>query len=132
MKAPTLETIGPDPQHCFSVAAGRVDTNAVSERGGYFISVPGFQAMNETRFTLVLPTLDGVSLNKAENIASHKIMKCHYCLKHIRPNWLGQFTEHFHKYSGFLWTDVMIFEFLKFGCDDNLSAFGARSTDKRE
>lgn len=66
MKAPTLETIQPDPYGCLSMAAGRVDTSAVSERGGYFISVSGFQAMNETRLTIVLPTLDGVSSNKAE------------------------------------------------------------------
>lgn len=120
MKAPTLETIRPGPHGCLSMAAGRVDTSAVSERGGYFISVSGFQAMNETRLTIVLPTLDGVSSNKAENIASHKIIKWHYCLKCVRPNWLRQFTEYFNKYSGFLWTDLLIFEFLKFEYDDQL------------
>lgn len=94
-KAPTLETVGPDPHGSLSMAAGRADTDAVPERGGYFINISGFQFMNDTRFTVVLPTLDGVSLNKVENIASHKIIKCYYCLKRIRPNWLGHFTEYF-------------------------------------
>lgn len=51
--------------------------------------------MNDTRFTIVLPTFNGVSLDKVENVASHKIIKWHHCLKHIRPNWPGHFTEHF-------------------------------------
>lgn len=94
-KAPALETIRPDPHASLSMAAGRADTNAVSERSGYFINISDLQAMNDTRFAIVLPTLDGVSLNKVESIASHKIIKWHYCLKHIRPIWLGHFTEHF-------------------------------------
>lgn len=94
-----METIG--PHGSLSMAADRVDTNAVSERGGYFISISGFQAMNDARSAVALPTLDGVSLNVVENIASHKITKWHYCLKHTRPNWLGHFTEYF-SYSGFL------------------------------
>lgn len=94
-KASTLETIGPDPHGSLSMAAGRANTDAVPEGGGYFINISGFQFMNDTRFTVVLPTLDGVSLNKVENIASHKIIKCYYCLKRIRPNRLGHFTEYF-------------------------------------
>lgn len=77
------------------MAAGRADTIAVSEKGGYFISISDFQAMDDTRFTIVLPTLDGASLNRDENIASHKFIKWHHCLKHIRQNWLEHFTE-FH------------------------------------
>lgn len=84
------------------MAAGRADTDAVPERGGYFINISGFQFMNDTRFTVVLPTLDGVSLNKVENIASHKIIKCYYCLKHIDQTGLGILQNTFHKHSGFL------------------------------